>query len=224
MDWKKRLIRTALLGLVGIVIGGIFGYMQHRNQNYVPAGNATQNSTQATTQPLLNVAGVGGPFTLTDHTGKLRTQADFENTYSLIYFGFTFCPAICPTELQKMTLALNMLGTDADKVQPIFITVDPERDTQKNMASYVTLFHPRLLGLRGTEEQTDQVKKSYKVYAAKVPPAEGSADDEYLVDHTSFLYFMGPDDTGEQAVLALFRTEDTADMMAEVMRGFLKRQ
>ncbi len=213
MMFKNRLARTALLAAIGIIIGGLFGYIQYRNQ---PAGE-----TQQQPKPILNVAGVGGPFTLTDQTGQVVTDKDLDGKYSLIYFGFTFCPAICPTELQKMTMALNELGPDADKIQPIFITVDPERDTQKVMASYVTLFHPRLMGLTGSEDQIAQVKKSYKVYAAKVPPTEGNAADEYLVDHTSFIYFMGPDKNGKHALLALFRTEDSAQVMIEAIKPLL---
>lgn len=208
MHIKKRVLRTVILALIGVGLGAVFALVQNKS-------SAPSPSTPA--GPLLNVAGVGGPYTLTDHTGKVRTEADFKNTYKLIYFGFTFCPAICPTELQKITIALNELGDDASKIQPLFISVDPERDTSAVLKNYVTLFHPRLIGMTGTQDQIDAVKKAYKVYSAKVPPSKGADADEYMVDHTSFIYFMSPDDQ----LIALFRTEDNADVVVEQVRRTL---
>jgi len=93
---------------------------------------------------------VGGPFELTDHTGHLRTERDFRGQLMLVYFGFTWCPDICPADLQAIGLALDKLGNDAARLQPLFITVDPERDTAEHLAEYVKLFHPRLIGLTGS--------------------------------------------------------------------------
>ena len=132
---------------------------------------------------------IGGPFTLTDHAGALRTEKDLAGRYTLIYFGFTYCPAICPTELQKMNQALKRIGTLAEKVQPVFITIDPARDTQIVMAAYVPQFHPRLLGLTGTQEQIDAVLKAYRVYARRV---DDPALSDYTMDHSSYIYLIDP--------------------------------
>lgn len=153
----------------------------------------------------------GGPFTLIDHTGRAVTEKDFARKYRLIYFGFTYCPAICPTELAKMAKTLNALGPDADVITPLFITVDPERDTQDVMAKYVEMYHPRLIGLTGTPEQIKQTAKEYKIYYAKV---EGPAMTEYTMDHSSFIYFMDPDEN----LVAIFRADDDAETMVTKIR------
>lgn len=155
---------------------------------------------------------VGGPFTLIDHNGATRTDKDFAGQYLLIYFGFTFCPAICPTELQKMNVALNKIGPLADQVQPLFITIDPERDTQTVMAAYVKPFHPRLIGLTGGPEQVQAALKAYRIYARKV---EDPAMNEYTMDHTSYIYLMAPDGT----LLDLYGMGSTA---AEIAAGLQK--
>ena len=133
---------------------------------------------------------VGGPFDLIDHSGRRRTDADFRGKLVLIYFGYTHCPDVCPTELQALSLALDMLGTAGDAVQPLFITVDPERDTPSHLADYVTSFHPRLVALTGQHSTIQKVALSYKVYFARTSAAEG---DNYTVDHTGFIYLVGKD-------------------------------
>lgn len=152
----------------------------------------------------------GGPFTLTDHTGKTVSEKDYAGTYRLIYFGFTYCPAICPTELAKITNALNLLGDKGKDIQPLFITIDPERDTVEAMGKYVSLFHPSLVGLTGTPAQTKDVAKAYKIYFAKVKDESMS---DYTMDHSSFIYFIAPDDR----LLRIFRMEDSAETMADVI-------
>ena len=135
------------------------------------------------------VALVGGPFSLTDHTGKRVTEKDFLGKYPLIFFGYTYCPDICPTELQVMSAALDQMGTRGEAIQPVFITIDPERDTPEVLKAYVENFHPRLVGLTGTAEEIAAVAKAYRAYYSK---ASGAAGD-YLMDHSSILYLMGPD-------------------------------
>lgn len=134
---------------------------------------------------------VGGPFTLTDHNGKRVTDQDFRGKYMLIFFGFTFCPDVCPSELQVMSAALDELGPAGDKIQPVFITVDPLRDTPEAMKVYVSNFHPRLVGLTGSPEDIAAVAKAYRVYYAKAKGTEDKPD--YLMDHSTILYLMGPD-------------------------------
>lgn len=134
---------------------------------------------------------VGGPFTLTDQDGKRVTDQDFRGKYMLIFFGFTFCPDVCPSELQVMSAALDQMGSEADKIQPIFITIDPARDTPEAMKVYVSNFHPRLIGLTGSEADIAAVAKAYRVYYAKAKGMENQSD--YLMDHSTILYLMGPD-------------------------------
>jgi len=149
---------------------------------------------QAPAQVLsIGKATVGGPFTLTDHTGRRVTDKDFRGQHLLVFFGFTYCPDVCPSGLQVMTAALEELGPKAEKITPIFISVDPERDTPEQLALYVSSFHPRLVGLTGTPEEIQQVAKAYRVYYKKVED-EGSTAG-YTIDHTSIIYLMSP--TGE---------------------------
>jgi len=156
---------------------------------------------------------VGGPFELTDHTGKVRTESDFRGKLMLVYFGFTYCPDICPTDLQQIGLALDKLGTDGDSVQPLFITVDPERDTPQHLAEYVPMFHPRLIGLTGSAEAIRKAADAYKVYYAKVDPPKGDGG-YYTVDHTAFIYLMDR----EGNYLGFFPPGTSADRMVEIIR------
>ena len=135
---------------------------------------------------MWNRGRIGGPFALIDHTGRLRTDADFRGKFLLIYFGYSYCPDICPTDLQQIGLALDGLGAAAEAVQPIFITVDPERDTAAHLADYVSMFHPRLIGLTGSAEQIRSVALAYRVYYAKYPPDSR----DYVIDHSSFVYLV----------------------------------
>ena len=137
---------------------------------------------------------IGGPFTLVDHTGKTVTEEDYGGRFMLIYFGFTYCPDACPTTLTTMGEALDIIGPAADKIVPLLISVDPERDTPEQLAMYVRHFHPSLLGLTGTADQVAQAAKAYRVYYAKVKE-KGSDEDDYTMDHTSIVYLMGPDGT-----------------------------
>jgi len=148
-------------------------------------------SAAALIEALLEGRGpVGGPFDLIDHGGRRRTDADFRGKLVLIYFGYTHCPDVCPTELQALSLALDMLGTAGDAVQPLFITIDPERDTPSHLADYVTSFHPRLLALTGQDSAIRKVALAYKVYYARAGTTRG---DDYAIDHTGFVYLVGKD-------------------------------
>ncbi len=133
---------------------------------------------------------IGGPFELVDFNGKPFTEKDLKGKYSLIYFGYTYCPDVCPTELQTMTLALEQLGPLAKKIRPIMISVDPERDTPKVLKEYLSNFYPGFIGLTGTPEQIRKVGKAYRVFYRKTD--EKSASD-YLMDHSSIVYLMDPE-------------------------------
>ena len=159
--------------------------------------------------PSTGKALVGGPFALVDHTGKTVTDKDFRGRYMLVYFGFTNCPDICPSGLQVMAAALDKVGAKADQVTPIFITVDPERDTPEQLASYVSSFHPRLVGLTGSPEQVTAALKAYRVYAKKVEDPKSTAG--FTFDHTSIIYLMDRD--GDY--LANFTHASSVDRIAE---------
>jgi protein SCO1/2 len=134
---------------------------------------------------------VGGPFELRDGNGAPVTEKDFAGKYMLVYFGFTHCPDICPTGLILIENALDQLGDRAEMIVPIFVSLDPERDTPEVMAKYVANFGERIVGLTGTAEQIKQIADGYKVYYRKVE-AEDSLGG-YMIDHSGYMYLMGPD-------------------------------
>ncbi|HEX8578452.1 MAG TPA: SCO family protein [Allosphingosinicella sp.] len=144
-------------------------------------------------EPPLAGARIGGPFTLTDQNGRQVSDASFKGKYRIVYFGFASCPDACPTDLAQIGLALRLFEKNdparAAKVQPIFISVDPERDTPPKLKEYAAAFHPRLVALTGTPEQVKAAAKGYGVYYAKMPADNG----EYLMDHQRIFYLMDPD-------------------------------
>jgi cytochrome oxidase Cu insertion factor (SCO1/SenC/PrrC family) len=157
-------------------------------------------------------APLGGPFSLVDQDGQMRTDRDFRGRWALLYFGYAFCPDVCPTELATMSAALDLLPANvAARVSPVFITIDPERDTPAQLKNYVPLFHPRLIGLTGTPSQIAPVIREFRVYAEK-RTAEGAS--EYLMDHSSFFYLLGPDGR----LRALFRGGLGAEALANGLR------
>jgi cytochrome oxidase Cu insertion factor (SCO1/SenC/PrrC family) len=177
------------------------------------AGAAAARSAAETMDILMwNREPVGGPFVLTDHAGKPRTDRDFRGMLMLVYFGFTYCPDVCPTDLMAIGQALERLGPDADAVQPVFITLDPERDTAEHLAEYVPLFHPRLLGLTGSLDAIGTAADAYKVYFAKV--TNGKNTDDYTVDHTAYIYLMDRDGK----YLGFFPPGTSAERMVEIIR------
>lgn len=138
-------------------------------------------------------AEIGGPFTLVDDTGAVVTEAEFMGQPTLVYFGFSYCPDVCPTALQKLGVAQDLMGDAANAVQFVMVTVDPERDTPEQLSVYVTNngFPTELRGFTGTVEQVEAIKKAYKVFAVKVPLEDSNM--EYTVDHQDIIYLMGAD-------------------------------
>jgi cytochrome oxidase Cu insertion factor (SCO1/SenC/PrrC family) len=132
---------------------------------------------------------VGGPYALTDQDGKPRSSADFHGRYQLIYFGYTFCPDVCPTTLALMAAALDKMGEDQSRIVPVFITVDPDRDKPGVLKKYLAAFGPRFVGLTGSQQQIAQVEKEYRVYAKKQALQGGN----YSMDHSSVIYLVGPE-------------------------------
>ncbi len=194
--------RWIAVALAGLVAGGIFAATL--------ASGIVPNPFAASGRG--GSALVGGPFTLVDHKGDAVTDANFRGQYMLIYFGFAHCPDICPSALQVMSVALDTLGAKAEKITPIFISVDPERDKPEDMAAYVSAFHPRLIGLTGSLQQVEQAAKAYRVFYRKVD--DPGSDAAYTVDHSSIIYLMGPD--------GLFLTHFTHGTPVDVMVQRLK--
>lgn len=170
-------------------------------------------------QPPLAGAAIGGPFTLTDQNGRTVSDRQFDGQYRLIYFGYTFCPDVCPTTLQKLMSGFKAFSDAAPdraaKVQPIFITVDPERDTPAVMKSYVAAFSPRLIGLTGAEPEVAKVAKQFAVYYKK-QQAEGASG--YLLDHSSAPMLFGPDG----APIALAPADEGPDAVARTLDQWVK--
>lgn len=133
-------------------------------------------------------AEIGGPFELLDQDGRPVNESTFSGRWTLVFFGFTHCPDVCPTAMSHVARTLDGLGDQARKIQPLFITLDPERDTPAVLGEYTAFFDKRILGLSGSEAQTRQVADAYSVYFEKVPMG-----DTYMLDHTATLYLMGPD-------------------------------
>jgi len=156
---------------------------------------------------------VGGPFTLTDQDGKRVSDQDFRGKLMLVYFGYTFCPDVCPTTTLDMSQALDALGPAAAQIQPVFITVDPARDTPDELKKFLANFHPSFVGLTGTEAEIQAVAKAYRVYFARAKGAER----DYLMDHTSIVYLMDRDGK----FLTHFSMKVRGPEMAEAIKKFL---
>ena len=199
-------LRLALIVLAGLLLGAAAALA------IFPAARERLLPERASS---VGHALVGGPFTLTDQSGKGVTDKDFRGRYLLVFFGFTNCPDVCPSALQVMAAALDKLGPKGQKVTPLFITVDPERDTPAQLATYVKSFHPRLVGLTGTPAEIEAVTKAYRVYVKKVPDPKSSAG--YSFDHSAIIYLMGPD--GDY--LAHFTHASNVDTMAERLAKLL---
>lgn len=157
---------------------------------------------------------VGGSFSLIDSSGAAVTEKSWPGKYLLIYFGYTYCPDVCPTELAAMAGALDAIGPDADKIQPLFISVDPARDTPEVMAGYAPMFYPRLVGLTGTESQVAAAAAAFKVYYRK---AEAEGASAYLMDHTSFIYLVAPDGSTAAVLPPKMTPEEMAERLKAVV-------
>lgn len=177
---KVRLLRSVLWVTVFVAIAGvaIFSALEM----YLGKGSKTVRYS--------GEADIRSEFSLTDHTGQEVTQADYADRWQLVFFGFTHCPDICPTTLAYMGSVLDLLGDDADQVAPIFITVDTARDTVPVMAEYVSVFHPRLIGLTGTEAQVADATRNFRTWYERTD--DDSAPDGYFMAHAGHIYLMRP--------------------------------
>ena len=202
MNRRHELIRLSALGraLCGAVLSAVLVVSQ-------PAA-----------RPMTSSVTIGGPFSLTAPDGTTVTDQTYRGKWLLVYFGYTFCPNTCPTTLLEIAAALEKLGLDAAKVQPIFITVDPERDTPDVMAKYTQSFDPRIAGLTGTPAQIAAVAQEYGVYY--VPHKSGDSVDDYVIDHSTYLYVMGPRGQFVQA----FDANTPADRIAADLLHLVKQE
>lgn len=166
---------------------------------------------------MWNREAIGGPFALVDHQGRPRTDADYRGKYLLVYFGFTSCVDVCPTDLLHIGQAVARLGEAGKGVQPLFITVDPARDTPKRLAAYVPSFHPTLVGLSGSAAAIRRAADHYRVYFKKVP---GRTAGEYNVDHSAYIYLVDRDGK----YIDFFPPGTPADRMVEILRPLLAAQ
>jgi protein SCO1 len=168
---------------------------------------------------MVNVQGadIGGPFELTGQSGRRVTSNELIDGPTLIYFGYTFCPDVCPVDTQVMAQAVDILDGQGIDVTPVFITVDPERDTPEALADYAEAMHPKMVALTGTPEQIKNAADAYKVFYQKVEMPDSAVG--YLMNHTSYFYLMTPD----RGLVALFRRDVTpeglADDIARVLAG-----
>ena len=195
--WRVALLPALALVLVLAVGAGVWLYLVR--------------------DPAEQVGGIGGPFSLQDGAGRVVTDRDLHGHYLLVYFGYTFCPDVCPTTLTAIAGALDRLGTRADAVQPVFITVDPERDTPKVLRDYAAAFSPRILALSGSAAEIGKVAGEYRVYYARHAAPGGGAD--YTVDHSSIIYLMGTDGRFIAPIPAGETAKEMADDIARHMEG-----
>jgi len=205
-------LRYTMLAIAGVLAVALVAAARwHLPLNPLAGGGSTTATVGA------DKIALGGPFTLVTQTGKTVTDATFRGKYLLVYFGYTYCPDVCPTELAEIATVLDTLGPLAAAIQPLFITVDPERDSPSVLASYVPQFYERLIGLTGTPEQIAHVAKAYRVYYAKVEDKDSPG--AYLMDHSAFVYLMGPDGK----YLTMFSHRTGPDAMVKTLRGYLKK-
>ncbi len=221
-----RVIRYSALALL-VAVGGLWGLAWFQHEPGQSVGEAfAQRLAQVFGHDVAApaaMAGVqlpvgitlGGAFSLTRQDGAAVTERDYAGRWLLVYFGFTYCPDVCPTELGRMADVIDALGAAGERVTPIFITIDPERDGVEQLADYVSRFHPRMQGMTGTAQQIGEVARRYRVYYAR---AQNHQMTEYLMDHSSFIYLVGPDGR----VRTLFRPDTAVEGMSRAISAHLR--
>ena len=212
-------LAAALRGWRGPVLAAVVlaaaaaGYFLLRSET--PAGGRAEGA-RLMSDLMTGKGPVGGPFRLTDPDGRQWSLADFQGKLVLLYFGFTYCPDVCPTDLAAIGQLVRALGADGDQVQPVFVTLDPQRDTRDVLRAYATSFHPRFVSLSGSEEEIRRVATAYKVYFEKVRPP-GTRD--YFIDHTAYTFLLGRDGR----FITLFPPGTRPERMAVMVREHLDK-
>lgn len=214
---KVRLILWLVIATAAAVAGAQL-VLRTNSVNQEPQ----MTEEQARTANEVAREAITGEFSLIDHHGNAVTDLDYRGYWLLIFFGYTHCPDVCPTSLGVVALVMDELGPDAEKVQPLFITIDPARDTPETMAEYVAAFHPRIIGLSGSAEQVKAAAHSHRAYYAKAPAAEGMEEvvGEYAMDHSAYLYLMDPDGVYAHA----FSPTDTVEDITAEIRNLMKQR
>ncbi|ONG54710.1 SCO family protein [Pseudoroseomonas deserti] len=225
----QRLVRALVLILI-LGLAGLWGVAWFGRQEGEPIGDAFLRQVASLTggeAPVPVSAGgmqlpqgltLGGAWSAVDQDGRPVTQANFDDTLMVAYFGYSFCPDVCPTELGSIAAAMDKLSeAEQARVTPAFFTVDPERDDPAQMKLYVTNFHPRMVGLTGSVTQVAETARRFRVFYSKVNRPEMS---EYLMDHSSFIYLIGRDGK----VRTLLRPQSSPEAIAEAVRGQLARR
>ncbi len=188
--------------LLFVAVLFIAGFAAAYSYRFTPGGSFSQGR-----------ALIGGPFSLSDSSGKRVTEHDFQGKLMLVFFGYTHCPDVCPTELQNMSDVIGKLGPDAKQIAPIFISVDPARDTPRAVADYVGNFSPQIIGLTGTQDEVASAAKAYRVYFKKAGGSQGN----YFVDHSAFIYLM--DRNGKYITHFMFNAP--ADTVVKEIRKYI---
>lgn len=210
----KHLQRFFIFLVLGLLLGAGIGALQIKDE----ISKTTNNTSYA--DPAMAGVEIGGSFELVDHNGNVVTDQSWPDQYLLLFFGFTHCPDICPLNLSIIQDALQSLPDEmVAKVQPIMITIDPDRDDVAAMADYVSLFHPKMVGLTGTQAQISVATKAYRVYEQKVLfDAAGKDPNDYTMNHSSFTYLMAP--SGE--LLDVFAHNTPPKEMVDTLKKFVK--
>jgi cytochrome oxidase Cu insertion factor (SCO1/SenC/PrrC family) len=201
----------ALLTVILIAAAGAYLYLRDE----VPAEGWRAGAARLMNELMSGKAPIGAPFTLTDQHGQRRNLADFRGKLVLLYFGFTYCPDICPTDLMSVGNLIRSLGPKGDSVQPVFVTLDPERDRPEVLRAYVASFHPRFVALTGTADEIRRVATSYKVFFEKVRPA---GVNTYLIDHSAYVFLLDR----EGRFITLFPPGTPQERMAVMVREQLQ--
>ena len=199
----NRLTRTFLIVFLGAIIAYGFYLLP-------TADDFNESKSRAVAEDFVP------EYSLINQAGESVSEKTYADEYQMVYFGFTFCPDICPTELQKITETLNNTSPKiVEQIQPIFISVDPERDTSEVLKQYLSSFHPKFVGFTGTEKQVDVAIDGFKIYAAKIDDPELS---DYMINHSSYIYLIAPN--GD--LLALYKKDDTPDDIKAGLEKFIK--
>jgi protein SCO1/2 len=206
---KRRIIRFIILSVIGVSIGILMAFV------FEPSGEEISKKQIQAKKTTLSAPAVqiGGNFELIAHNGMTVTQSSWPRSYKLIFFGFTHCFDICPSALQKMTDLIDVLGKDSINLQPLFITIDPDRDSPDMMADFLQAFDPKILGLTGDKKQIEAVKDIYHLYAR----AQKGTDQ---IDHAASMYFMAPDGR----YITMFSGSTTVENMADQIREIFKNK
>jgi cytochrome oxidase Cu insertion factor (SCO1/SenC/PrrC family) len=210
----KRLLRIAILAIPTLIVAAIVAYISLPDRAGPGAGSGGAGQSGNDGLRVASSDEIGGPFELVDHHGDAFSSSDISGDYKLMFFGFTYCPDFCPQELSTMAQVIDLLEDESDTLHPLFVTIDPERDTPEAMADYVDLFHPRIIGLTGSSEQVADVASTFRVFYQR---SESEQFEDYMMDHSTFTYLMGPDDEN----LAIFAHGATAEEMAAAIRTLM---